>query len=411
VGDQVQVTMALRHPTLDLEIWENTYTGEVSNLFRLEQQVSEDTIREVRLDRKPEDPAQVARRDTTNPEAREYYYKGIHNLRGANLPQTEKAIAFFDQAIAIDEHFALAHLGRARAYVLQSTLGVAPHVNNEPALASANRAIELDENLAGAWAVLGQVQLSYQWKWEESKASLTKALQLDPYLPEAHAGMASYYVSIGEFDLCVEHLRKAIQIDPGSLLVHESIMYTPFFTRNMDVAIEFCQHAIDLDDDYWSPHAWMGLALTFEGEYDAALVHLEEAWRLESDSPIALALLASAYAKKGLHENDPALIEKAKAHRDTLVDWFEAEYICPYELATVFVALGEMEEALSWVEMAEKASSECIPFMGVDIRMDELRDEQRFNDVMERVGHPLFGEPKPWIEAPERPAEDLPDVA
>jgi tetratricopeptide (TPR) repeat protein len=400
VGDQVQIDMSLDHPGLALNIWQRPYTAHSSDLFLLQRNVSVDTIREVRpnLTEKP----QVASSGfTTNPAAREAYYKGIFNLQGGNTEAVDKAVKFFDEAIALDGKFALAYLGRANAYIAKSTLGVRPEKNNEPAREAAQQALDLDPTLAGAWAVIGQVSLQYDWEWDSAKQAFDTALELDPYLPAAHAGLGSYYATIGEFDLCIEHLRKAIQIDQSALLVHEALLYTPFFTRRMDVAIEFCRDALDLDDHYWAPHAWMGLAMAWEGDLENAIIHMEMAYELEK-SPVGLALLASVYAMKGRRDDDPMLIEKAEAHLRTLLDLAEVEYICPYELATVFLALGDVDSALEWVDLAEEARSECIPYMGVDIRMDEVRDDPRFQGVMERAKHPLHGKPRPWLKERDR---------
>ncbi len=395
IGNQVQINVSLDHPGEGLNLWSDTYPGDWSNVFDLQRQVSEATVRAVQVKSTQQDRERLAKRDTSNAQARDAYFKGMYILRGADKSDTNRALTFFDDAIRLDSDYALAYLGKADAYLFKATLGNRPEEYNEPARQAALKALELDDTLAGAWAAIGNVRLNYDWDWDGARQAFETALELDPYLPAVHAGLGNYYVSIGEFDLSIEHLRKAIQIDSASLLLYESILYTPFFTRRMDVAIEFCQHALDLDDTYWSPYAWMGLALAWDGDVKAGIVALEEAYRLEPKAPIALALLASVYAMDGQ-------TERANQKLDELLDWADAHYVCPYEIATVFVALGDFERAIEFVEHAEIARSECIPIMAVDLRMDVLRDEPGFNAVMERVGHPLYGKPSPW-----RPNQDM----
>ncbi|MHC5028608.1 MAG: protein kinase domain-containing protein, partial [Planctomycetota bacterium] len=401
VGDQVQVRMSLDHPQEGLNLWTRTYTGSWSHNFDLQRRVFEDTVAEFNVQPSLEDDQRRARRDTTNAEARAYYWKGMQNLYSAGLVKSDRAIEFFGKAIALDEEYGLAHLGMANAYLFKSTLGVRPEEFNEQARAAALRAKALDDSMPGVYVVLGLVHLNYDWQWEKSRASLMKAIELDPFQPGAHAGLSTYYVSIGEFDLAREHLKKAVQIDPTSLLLHESIMYAPFLSRDMDLAIEICQDALDLDVEYWSAHAWMGLAMMWNGDMDEGIVHLEEARRLEPESPIPLTLLASAYGFKGRMNNDARLVALAKEQLEELKLWKDSHYICPYEIATVFLALGDQASAISFIQDAEVARSECIPFMAVDPRTDVIRDHPDIQAIMKRIDHPLFGKE---IEGVERNA-------
>ena len=159
------------------------------------------------------------------------------------------------------------------------------------------------------------------------------------------------------------------------------------------MAIEFCRHALDLDEDYWSPHAWLGLALAWRGDVAAGIEHLETSQRIEV-TPIGMALLASVYAMDGQ-------IARSRATLEELVEYYEdANYVCPYEIATVFIALGDPETAFDYLDMAVTARSDCMPFMGSDPRMDALRDEPHFDEIMKAVDHPMRGRIPPPLETP-----------
>ena len=123
------------------------------------------------------------------------------------------------------------------------------------------------------------------------------------------------------------------------------------------------------------------------GEMEKAIAAVDEAVRLNSDMPMALVMKASVYAMAGQDEKATVMLED-------LLELTQARYTCPYEVATVFLALGRREEAFKFLHMAYEFQSECMPFLGSDMRMDELRGSQEFQDIMTDVGV-LYRGPEP----------------
>jgi serine/threonine protein kinase/TolB-like protein/lipopolysaccharide biosynthesis regulator YciM len=387
-GDHVRITMSLLHGATSMSLWAENYEGAWTDLFDLQREVSGDIVHEVQLQLTERDRQRLAKRETRNSKARDAYFKGLHKLQAATPEDLKRAMAFFNEAIEMDPTYALPHVGLARAHLCRGNLAIRPEEFMPLAMESAKRALEIDDSLASAWAVVGHVRLQYEWDWEGAEEAFQTALNLDPNLAEAYMGLGTYYSTIGEFDRAIEYLREAIRIDPATLLVHEGIGYVPFISRRFDVAIEFCRHALDLDEDYWAPQAWMGLTLAWQGDTRAGIAYLESAEE-GGATPVCMALLASVYAMDGQ-------TAKAQSKLQELVDFFEdANYVCPYEIATVFIALGDTETALDYLDMAVTARSECMPFMGSDPRLDPLRDDPHFDQIMRVIEHPMHGQPVP----------------
>ena len=112
-----------------------------------------------------------------------------------------------------------------------------------------------------------------------------------------------------------------------------------------------------------------------------AIEAARESVRLEDD-PINLAFLLYTLGRAG---------EQQEA-REGLVDLLEItkqQYVCPYEVATVYVGLEEYEEAIDWFEKGYEARADCWVWGAVDPRMEEMRKDERYLDLLRRVGHSL----------------------
>ncbi|MHC5028047.1 MAG: protein kinase domain-containing protein [Planctomycetota bacterium] len=390
-GDRVEMHVSLDHGLKNTNLMTESYSGEWSDVFEIQRQAAEDTLRAVHLEGQGTDRTAVVKKGATDdPRARDLYDRGIHNLMAPDGADLDRAVEFFDQALAIDSQYALAYLGKAKAYMAKAVLGVRPDDFNPPALDAARAAIAIDDSLSDAWAVLGQVQISYLYEWDEGRRSLHRSLAIDPDNPEAHIGMATSLITAGEFEVGIDHLKRAIEINPAILLTNEATSYLAFFARDWDLAIEICTHALDLDKDWFAPKAWLGLALGWQGESTrkAGIELLQEAYEAQNESPIVLACLAGLCAEDGQEARARTLLQE-------LVDWSNARYVCPYEIATVFIALGEYDTAIEYLHNAVDASSECMPFIGTDIRLDPIRDDIDLKQIMRGIDHPLAEKPSP----------------
>ncbi len=392
-GDVVQVNVWLTHGADAQRFWGKMYEGRWTNLGALERDVLGDVARAVMLEM-PDDAPRLVDGRARNPQAREAYSKGLLKLNAPDQEDLDKAIEFFTEAIVLDPEYAQAFAARAKAYHAMLLTGArTPGEFMPSAEADARRAIELDPSLGDAWTVLGFVLLHYRWDWEAAEAAFQNGLEANPNSAVPHLGLAAYSVTTGDFIGAIEHLRRAAQLEPATLLIYDEFLYVPFNARQFDQVIEFAEQALELDDDYWATHAWYGLALAYADRVDEAIVAVNESVRLQDDLPMARVLQATVYAIAGRDD-------EAERMLDELVNMNEAQarYTCPYEIATVFVALGQPDKALEYLNDALAYHSECMPFLGTDVRMDSLRDHPEYQRIMDDVGVVYRG--------PEPPADD-----
>ena len=150
------------------------------------------------------------------------------------------------------------------------------------------------------------------------------------------------------------------------------------FARQDDQAIEAYQKAVEMDPN--NSFARIGLAriLILEGEYENAIA---VASKPESDDPYLIAAIGAAYARWGKRAEAEKVIE-------TLLERSKQSYIPPYAVCGIYIALGEKQKALDWLEKSYENREDAMLWLNSDPVLDDLRSEPRFHDLVQRVGLP-----------------------
>jgi tetratricopeptide (TPR) repeat protein len=256
----------------------------------------------------------------------------------------EKAIGYFQQALAHDPNDALAYSGLAYAYSGLSTEYRAPLEVMPKAKAAAVKAIELDDTLAEAHASLGHVLLMFDWDWARAEHEFRKALELNPSLPQAHAGLADYLLfKLGRSDEAYQELQRAYALDPLLPLNYSHLSSFSFFARRYKESLEAAQR-VGHDDDF--------LALSYAelGQRDQALAAADRAVG-STRNPVSLSRIAVAYALAGRTDKARSMVRGIEAQA-------RVRYVCGYNVACVYAALGDKESAFAWLEKAYRERSD-----------------------------------------------------
>jgi adenylate cyclase len=349
-GGRVAITAQLIQASTDRHLWAKSYEREMSDVLMLEREVAQNVAEEVGVKLGASQQAYIAAARTVNPESHENYLLGLHYLRSGTREGTEKAIEYFQTAIAKDSHDALAHAGLANAYRGLSSLYMAPMEAMPKAKAAAVRATELDETLAEPHASLGVLKLFYDWDWSGAEKEFKRALELNPSLVEAHLGYATYLVTRGRFDNALAEDDLALSLDPASPRARVAALSHTYFSRRFDQAIEQCRKAIELAPNLGTAHAILGLALSFEGRSLDAIAETEKGARL-SGSPSHLAMVGYVYAKTGKRNEARKVIGR-------LVEQSKQRYVCSFDVAGIYVGLGEPDRAFQWLGKAYNERSD-----------------------------------------------------
>ena len=381
-GDRLRITAQLIEAESGFHLWSETFDRELTDIFEIQDAIARAIAERLQVTVMAGDQTPLARHGTEDLEAYELTLQGRFHANQLSQEALEQAIDYFDQAIIRDPRYAPAYAGKAFAYGNLSALEYLPPLVAMPETkAAARRAIQLDNSLSAAHTWLGFAYLFFDWDWTAAEQELVTALELNPNSAEAHLVYTAYLASQGRMDEAVSHVRRAQEIDPKSIMVYaggSGTQWTFLMARRYAESIEEGRRAVDLDPENSFAHAHLGLALVENGVFGEGITELEKATRLE-DAPMLKAFLAYGYAEAGRESDARALLSEVE-------EISRERYTCAYEIAVVHLSLGDEDAAIEWLDKAFEDSAACIPLLNVDPRLDNLRDDPRFQELLDRVG-------------------------
>jgi TolB-like protein len=350
-GDRVRITAQLIEASTDRHLWADTYERDLRDILGLQDEVARTIASEVKVTLTPQEQSGLSHARQVNPAANEAYLRGYYELR-KHPPATlyrageeqsiSKAIQYFHQAIAIDPQDALAYAGLADAYYDQSTFLRAPLEVMPKAKAAAVRALELDEAMAEAHASLANIKMTFDWDWPGAEREFQRALELNPNLPQAHAGYSRYFLALHHTDEAIEELNRVQEIDPLFPQSHMALPLMLFDARRYQDAIEAAKASGD--------DRALALSLAELGRNEEAVAAADRAVK-STQNLIVSAQVASAYALAGKHNIARAMLTTIEAQA-------RQRYICGFNVASIYASLGDKERAFSWLEKAYLARSD-----------------------------------------------------
>jgi serine/threonine-protein kinase len=376
VGDRVRITAQLTQASTGEQLWAQSYEGDARDVLNLQQDVAKAVADEVKVHLTPQEQSRLSSPQPVNPAAHEAYLKGNYLIEGT-AEQERKAKEYFEDAIRIDSKYAPAYAGLADYY--WSTLDLRPRDAMPKAKENALKALELDPLLAQAHYELAAVHFYGDWDWTGAEKEFRRALELNPSDSESHRFYSIFLAALGRKEEALAEGRKAQNLDPLSLSTQLTAGFVLYFAREYEKSIEQCRRALELDPNSAGAYDCIGSSYLAEGKYTEAITAFQKASDLSNNDHERLAGLGRAYALAG---------RKSDAHRilDQLREFSRNGYLPPYFFATIHAALGEKDEAFTWLESALRERDHYLAWIKVDTAVDPLRNDSRFPDLLRRVG-------------------------
>jgi eukaryotic-like serine/threonine-protein kinase len=380
-GDRVRITAQLIQARTDQHLWAETYERDLGDVLRLQSEVAQDIARQVRVQLTPQQQARLASAPEVNPEAYEAFLKGRSSYFAFTLPKMKRAKAYFEEAIQKDPTFALAYVALADSYqYLGSFRWLSPQEAYRHANESLSKALELDETLGEAHSTLGWLRWRYDWDWRNAEKEFNYALELNPNSAVGHFNLALYLGWSGRRAEALAESAKARELDPVS--PPDLLGYIYYHARNYQPMVNDSRKFVAANPDDWIGYYRLGIAYEGSGRRSEAIPEYQKAVRLSEGDSDPTAALAHAYAASGRRaEAEKILLE--------LLRQSESSYVSPYMIATIYAGLGDKDRAFEFLEKAYQEKSPDIPyFLRADLRVDSLRSDPRFQDLVRRVGLP-----------------------
>jgi DNA-binding SARP family transcriptional activator/Tfp pilus assembly protein PilF len=379
-GDTLVIQAELADASDGSQLWGERYRRSASDVFAVQEEISRDIAQKLRLRLSDEERGRLSKRHTGSAEAYRLYLKGRYHWNKRTVEALWKGIECFRQAISLDPDFAPAHAGVSDCYAFLGDVGLTAISCREAfskARQAARRALAIDDALAEAHVSLAHMSLHY-FDWAEAEREFKRAIELNPNHAVAHQWYAYYLLFQRRNDEAVREAARGLELDPLSLSANGDMGQILYYTRQYDAGIEQYLRTLDLEPHFSRQHLWLGWAYLQKGLHGEAIADFQRAAEHSEGSEVLVAL-ACAHAATG---------ETAEA-RSILAGIGEMSgrtYVSPYSMALVHLALGEKEEAFAWLEKAYRQRAEWMIYFGVDPRLDGLRADPRYGELLRRVG-------------------------
>src|SRR6266542_2294013 len=383
IGDRVRVTARLVRTSDGASLWADRFDEKFTNIFAVEDAVAEKVARTTILAMKGAGEAptteRLTKRYTENNEAYEAYLKGRYMWNKRTVDSLQKALGYFQQALRLDPNYSLAYVGLADTYTLLSFFTLAAPSDAFPkAKEAAEKALAIDPTLADAYTALGQYKAYYEWDWNGAEVECQKGIALNPNYPLLHHWSSLNLIAMGRMDEARAAMQRALELDPLLLVSNVNLGRIDYYEGRYDQAIKQYQRALDLDKDFMRTHLRMGLAYVQQGRYHEALTEYNKALEIAGDTPQIRAHIAHVLAISG--KRSEALIELAK-----LQERAKRQYVPPYDIALIYVGLGENDKAFAWLEKAYDDHSTEMTYFKVDPLLAPLHSDPRYQNLLRRM--------------------------
>jgi eukaryotic-like serine/threonine-protein kinase len=381
-GDRVRITAQLIYAPTDAHLWAESYDRDLRDLLTIQDDVARAIANQIEIKLTPEERVLLTSARPVNPEAQELYLQGRYWWNKRTPEGLEKGLEYFKEAIAKDPTYAAAYSGIADSYILLGNLDLLESsVAISEAMAAAKRAIELDDQLAEAHASLGIAYLGDQLNWREAEKQLKRSIELNPNYATAYQWYASTLGIIGRSDDLVRYAQRAQELDPLSPIINSYLGRAYYLARRYDDADQQCQKTMEMDPDFPAAHFFLSMVHTQKGQHKEAIADMQKAVNLSNKTPAMLAMLAYTYAAAGDRDKALKILKSLLEPRDKMP-------VSSADIAIVYAGLTETDLALKWLERARAEGSLWTISMKLDPKLDGLRTDPRFTDLIRRAGLP-----------------------
>src|SRR5205809_468862 len=279
-NDQVRVNVQLINAMTDAHLWADTFDRKLTDIFAVESEIAKTIAETLQAKITGSEKNSIAKAPTGNPEAYELYLKGRFFWNKRSGVDLRKAIEFFHREIAKDPNYALAYAGLADSYLLLPNYGGAPTADViPPARAAVTKALELDDSLAEAHASLGLLD-TLDLRLERAITHFARAIQLKPNYATAHHWLGLGHLSLGHFDQAIAEAKRATELDPLSVIINADCAWTYACAHRLDEAEAQARRTLEIDPRFFLAHYYLGGIRQAKGQLTEAIAEYQQAFDL-----------------------------------------------------------------------------------------------------------------------------------
>jgi serine/threonine protein kinase/tetratricopeptide (TPR) repeat protein len=388
-GDGLSISAELIDVRSNRHLWGEQYNRKLLDILAVQEEISTEISDTLRFKLTGEERKRLTKRYTENTKAYQLYLQGRYYWNKRTEAGFNRGIEYYQRAIEADPNYAPAYAALANLYYNMANYNFAllpPRDAWAKAKAAAERAVQIDDTLASAHASQALVAYQWEWDWSTAEKEFKRAIELDPsssstYEPSpssTYHWYSHYLMSVGRTQDSFTTGRRALELDPVDLAINAHQGWYYLWTREYDRAIDPLQKTIDMDPTFSVSQWYLGLAYQQKGAFQDAIAQFKNSVRITSGRPSMVALLGDAYAAGNQRTQAQAILQQLSALS-------KQRYVASYPVAVIYAALGEKDEALARLERAYEERDAWMDYLKIDPRLDSLRSDPRFADLLRRM--------------------------
>lgn len=377
-NDRIRVTVRLLRVSDNQTFWTEQFDEKFTDIFTVQDRVSSRVAESLRVVLTNSEQKLLVKRYTENSESYRAYLRGRYHWNKRTPEGLKKSIEDFREAIDLDPLFALAYVGLADSYILQSLYGAKPAQDVMPkARAAANKALEIDSQLAEAHASLALVKFLFEYDWAGAEDGFKQALELKPNYATAQQWYGNYLTMAGRHEEAMAALQRASELDPLSLSINTDVALVFYFARKHDEAIKQLNKTLELDKSYFMAHFHLGLNYAQQKKFENAIAEFEIV-KNETANEQGIAELAWVYALYGQRDKARQILKEIETNA-------QSKQISLATIAGVYAVLGEKEKAFDLLNKAYDTRDGFLVSIKVDPIFDSLHDDSRYQKLLRQM--------------------------
>jgi TolB-like protein/DNA-binding winged helix-turn-helix (wHTH) protein/tetratricopeptide (TPR) repeat protein len=397
-GNHMRITANLVQASPERHLWAESYESEVGDILTVQTQVAQSVAGEIRVKLTPAEQKLLSNARPVNPEAHDNYLKGRYLCNKDTREGFDKAIKYFELAIEEAPSDPLGYAGLANCYVHAgwggdifagdlSVIEIMPEARD-----AAQKALQLDENLAEAHTTLASVELILNWNWEGAEREFKHAIELNPSYSPAYAWYAHYLVAMGRFDESAAAAKRSLDLDPFSETTMDFGEWAFYLGRHYDLAMEQSRKSFELAPEFPWPHYILGLIYEWTGQHREAIeeyTKMQELFGLSQNRLIELRMAYRQSGEKGYWRKTLEFCQEASKGQRKFAStsgfgW--CDYMRYQDVAAVQVRLGQFDAAFQSLEKAYTKHEAELIYLKIQPDWDAVRPDPRFQSLLRRIG-------------------------
>jgi len=388
-GDRLRIVIQLIRVSNGTHLWSEVYDGNWDEIFEFQMDIAQKVASSLQTALAPEETEKIAHVGTADPEAWEYYVQGEVLMRNLTEMNIWKAIDKYKQAIDLDDDFAEAYSGLAFAY-FQLTMWEVPEP--DPALIPvamewANKALDLDKNLARPIYILGMKSYIHDWDWKAAEEGFKMGIEMDSSYLWGRTYYANFLTLLRRFKESQSISEYSIILDPLDPWGYGELSFAYILQGQWEKAADLLNRSLELHPGYWNAKYGMALYYLHEGTniqyvYDFCEEQLGQFNHNLQIIPSAyLGGIGELLGMAGGREKVEDILDELKSRIDAGSE--DTPYLA---IAVTYNALGDSEQAIDYLEKGVEIKEPFIYMINFRTTLEALRSNERFQDLLVQLG-------------------------